>query len=70
MVICYTSPSHCFYTHNNYPPSRTLPRAVLIGVAIVITAYLLTNFAFFSVLSYDQILNNEAVALVSTCRPT
>jgi len=39
---------------------------VLIGVAIVITTYLLINFSFFSVLSYDQIRHNEAVALVST----
>ena len=43
---------------------RTLPRAVLIGVAIVITVYLLMNVSFFAVLSYDQIKSAEAVALV------
>ena len=52
---------------------RTLPRAVLIGVAIVITVYLLMNVSFFAVLSYDQIKSAEAVALVRlihTLQPT
>ena len=37
---------------------------MLIGVAIVITVYLLMNVSFFAVLSYDQIKSAEAVALV------
>ena len=37
---------------------------MLIGVAIVITVYLLMNVSFFAVLSYDQIRSAEAVALV------
>lgn len=46
------------------PPSRDLPRAVLVGLSLVILSYLLVNLAFFSVLCYDEILSAEALGLV------
>ena len=44
---------------------RTMPIALLIGVPLVAVCYLLVNIAFFIVLSYEEILKAEAVALVS-----
>ena len=42
-----------------------MPIALLIGVPLVAVCYLLVNIAFFIVLSYEDILRAEAVALVS-----
>ena len=55
-----------------------MPIALFVGVPLVALCYLSVNVAFFIVLSYDEILNAEAVALVSwfvkqtlytTCKP-
>ena len=46
--------------------SRTLPLSLLIGVPIVAASYLLVNVSFFAILTYDQILSAQAVALVSS----
>lgn len=45
---------------------RTLPLSVLIGIPIVALCYLVVNFSFFAILSYEQILRADTVALVST----
>ena len=42
-----------------------MPIALLFGVPLVAVCYLLVNVAFFIVLSYEEILKAEAVALVS-----
>jgi amino acid transporter len=42
-------------------PSRTLPIAILGGTAIVIAVYVLTNLAYFSVLSPAEVATYEAV---------
>ena len=52
----YITPSH---SH------RTLPRSVLISVPTVAVCYLLVNMAYFGVLCYDEVLNGDAIALVS-----
>lgn len=46
-------------------PGKDLPRSVYITFAIVITKYILTNVAYFAVLSKSEILMSEAVAVVS-----
>ncbi len=43
---------------------RTVPLAILIGVPLVTISYLLVNVTFFAILSHDQILSSDAVALV------
>lgn len=43
---------------------RTFPLSLMIGIPIVATCYLLVNISYFAVLSYDEILKAEAVALV------
>ena len=45
--------------------SRTLPLSLLIGVPIVTACYLLANVSFFAILTYDDILSAQTVALVS-----
>lgn len=48
---------------------RTLPLSILIGILVVAVSYLLVNISFFATLSYEQILNSDAVALVGCwCR--
>ena len=44
---------------------RTMSIALFVGVPLVALCYLSVNVAFFIVLSYGEILNAEAVALVS-----
>ena len=48
-----------------YHTYRTMPIALFIGIPVVALCYLLINIAFFAVLSYEDILSAEAVALVS-----
>ena len=42
-----------------------MPISLFVGVPIVAVCYLFVNVAFFIVLSYDEILMADAVALVS-----
>lgn len=44
---------------------RNLPRAVIMGVLSVTVIYVLTNVAYFSVLSMDEMINSPAVVVVS-----
>lgn len=46
-------------------PNKNLPLAIVISVPLVTCTYLLTNFAYFAVLTPYEILASDAVAVVS-----
>lgn len=48
--------------------SRNLPRAICISMPVVTIIYVITNIAYFAVLSTDSILSSDAVAVsVARC---
>ncbi|XP_041454136.1 b(0,+)-type amino acid transporter 1-like [Lytechinus variegatus] len=44
-------------------PEKTLPRAILLGLPVTTVVYLLTNIAYFTVLSPEQLMQSDAVAV-------
>lgn len=44
---------------------RTIPLAICISMAIVTTGYVLTNVAYFTTISAEELLLSKAVAVVS-----
>jgi APA family basic amino acid/polyamine antiporter len=45
-------------------PQKTLPRALIFGTALVMATYLLTNFAYFRVLSPGEAASSDRIAAV------
>ncbi|XP_059158757.1 b(0,+)-type amino acid transporter 1-like [Physella acuta] len=45
-------------------PSRNIPLAAILGILVVIVVYTLTNVSYLAVMTKDEMLNAEAVAVV------
>lgn len=45
-------------------PIRNLPRAIAISCTLVTVVYVMTNVAFYTTLSIEEVLGSEAVAVV------
>lgn len=54
-----------FATEEMRNPERVLPRGILLGLTITTVWYLLVNVAYVTVLTKDEIVSVDAVAVVS-----
>lgn len=43
-------------------PSKNIPRGIFMGIAIIITLYLLVNYSYYTVLGFDGLKNNNEIA--------
>ena len=43
-------------------PQRTLPRAIIIGIFLVIAGYMAANWAYFSLLPFEQVTSSSTIA--------
>lgn len=46
---------------------RTVPLAICLSMAIVTFCYVLTNVAYYTVMSAEELLESQAVAVVRSC---
>ncbi|EFO98922.1 hypothetical protein CRE_19703 [Caenorhabditis remanei] len=52
-----------FVTEELKNPFRNLPRAIYISIPVITVVYMFVNVAYFSVLTVDEILDSDAVAI-------
>ncbi|GBM49751.1 b(0,+)-type amino acid transporter 1 [Araneus ventricosus] len=52
-----------FVTEELIDPHINLPRSIMIGIPLVTVCYVLTNISYFTVLSPDEVLASDAVAV-------
>jgi len=43
-------------------PSKNIPRGIFMGIAIIITLYLLVNYSYYTVLGFEGLKNNNEIA--------
>lgn len=48
-----------------FVPLRNLPMAIIIGIPLVTVCYILMNIAYFTVMTPTELLQSQAVAVVS-----
>ena len=48
-----------------FDPPRNLPMAIVIGIPLVTVCYILMNIAYFTVMTPTELLQSQAVAVVS-----
>jgi APA family basic amino acid/polyamine antiporter len=69
-IMCFIP---VFFTYGGYQhtinfgsdianPSRTLPKSIFIGIAIILVLYLTVNFSYFSVLGFDKLASTKTLA--------
>ena len=54
-----------FVTEELQNPSVNLPRALIIGIPLVMVCYLAVNVAYLTALSPIELINSKAVAVVT-----
>lgn len=50
-----------------FVPLRNLPMAIVIGIPLVTVCYILMNVSYFTVMTPTELLQSQAVAVVSGC---
>lgn len=45
-------------------PSKTIPRAIMLGIVIILTLYLLINYAYVSVIGFDALKSTQGIAAI------
>ncbi|HMU25221.1 MAG TPA: amino acid permease, partial [Ferruginibacter sp.] len=43
-------------------PSKTIPRAVFLGIGIIVVLYLLVNYAYLNIIGFEQLKNAENIS--------
>ncbi|KAK2088147.1 b(0,+)-type amino acid transporter 1 [Saguinus oedipus] len=54
-----------YITEELQNPYRNLPLAIVIGIPLVMTCYILMNVSYFTVMTATELLQSQAVAVVS-----
>lgn len=63
-LFCYTGWSYLNYVVEEVEePTKTLPRAIWLGLVIVIIVYTFTNVAYFTLLTPKEMIDSSAVAV-------
>ena len=45
-------------------PSKTIPRAVFLGIGIIVVLYLLVNYAYLNIIGFEQLKNAENISAI------